>query len=172
MITTPRLTIRQMTLDDLDDMQVFLSDPQTLDFWERPYTDDETRAAIERNIKSYADNGFGRWAVILKETGALIGICGIARSEIDGRDLNDLGYIFDKAHWGKGYATEAAQAVVDYAFEVLRLESITANMPHDHHASRRVAEHLGMVKIGEFSNPKNRGIRTFLYEIIGATTPG
>ncbi len=165
MITTRRLTIRELTLDDLGELQTFLSDPQTLDFWERPYTAEETRAVIERNLKSYQEHGYGRWAVILKETGTLIGICGIAKSEIDGREVNDLGYIFDKAHWGKGYATEAAQAVVDYAFEVLKLDSIIANMPHDHHASRRVAEHLGMVKIGEFNNPRNRGIRTLLYEI-------
>jgi len=165
MIETPRLTLRPMTLDDLDAMQAFLSDPETLTFWERPYTDEETRGAIERNIKSYAEYGFGRWAVILKETGDLIGICGIVRLEVDDREINDLGYIFDKAYWGKRYATEAAQAVADYALETLKLDSVTANMPWDHDASRRVAEHVGMTKVGEFRNPRNRGIRTFLYEL-------
>lgn len=152
-------------MDDLDALHAILSDNETLSFWPRPYTREETRDSIQRNIKSYADNGFGRWACVLKETGAVIGLCGIVKMETNGREVNDLGYIFGKSHWGKGYATEAAQAVVDHAFGVLGLDSITANMPWDHNASRRVAEHLGMIKIGEFNNLRNRGIRTLLYEL-------
>lgn len=165
MINTPRLTIRPYTMDDLDALDAILSDAETLDFWPRPYTREETLAGIERNIKSYTDNGFGRWAVVLKGTGLLTGLCGIVKMEVDGSEVNDLGYIFGKNHWGKGYATEAARAVMDYAFDVLKLDTITANMPWDHHASRRVAENIGMAKIGEFNNPRNRNIRTLLYEI-------
>lgn len=164
-IDTPRLIIRPYTPDDLDALDAILSDPETLVFWEKPYTREETRGSIERNIQSTDKNGFGRWAVILKDTGLLIGLCGIVRMESDGREVNDLGYIFHRDYWGQGYATEAARAVMGYAFEVLELDSVTANMPWNHDASRRVAERLGMARIGEFSNPRNRGIRTLIYEI-------
>lgn len=171
MIQTTRLTIRPYTLDDLDALDAFLSDAETLSFWPRPYTREETRGSVERNMKSSAENGFGRWAVVLKESGLVIGLCGIVRMETNGHEVNDLGYIFHRDYWGKGYATEAAQAMLKYGFEVFKLDTITANMPWNHDASRRVAEHIGMTKTGEFNNPRNRGIRTLLYEAHSERSP-
>lgn len=164
MINTARLTIRPYALNDLDALLAILSDAETLSFWPRPYTREEVRGSIERNIKSTEENGYGRLAVIHKETGLLIGLCGIVRMETDGRDVYDLGYIFHRDYWGQGYATEAARAVLDHALNVLHIGPITANMPWNHDASRRVAERLGMTKIGEFENTRNRGIRTLFYE--------
>ncbi len=164
MIHTPRLTIRPYTPDDLDALFEILSDVRTMSFWPRPYTRDEAKAWMERSLKSTDENGFGRWAVILNESGRLIGDCGIVRSEVDGRQVYDLGYILYKDYWGNGYATEAARAWVRYAFDTLKLDTISVNMPANHDASRGVAERLGMKKIGEFDNARNRGIRTLLYQ--------
>jgi RimJ/RimL family protein N-acetyltransferase len=78
---------------------------------------------------------------------------------------NDLGYILHHRHWGSGHATEAARDAMEDAFTRLGMEELHANMAHDHHASRRVAERIGMRRVGEFINARNRDIPTFIYTI-------
>jgi RimJ/RimL family protein N-acetyltransferase len=167
MIETPNLLLREVSIDDLDALHSILSDAETMSFWPRPFTRDETLAWIERSIASYADHGFGRYAVVLKESGEIIGDCGIIRTTVNGTPANDIGYIIHRDHWGNGYATEAARAVMEHAFTTLGLDTLLANMAHDNHPSRRVAEKLGMTKIGEFNNERNRGILTNLYVMEG-----
>lgn len=164
-LDTKHLTLREYTPEDADALYPVLSDAETMSFWPKPLSMDNVRAWIDRSIRSYSENGFGRYAVVLKETGELIGDCGIVRSELDGQAVIDLGYIIHKNHWKKGYATEAARAVIDFAFSTLNLSTLHANMPHDHHASRKVAEKLGFTRVKEFNNERNRGIKTFLYEL-------
>jgi RimJ/RimL family protein N-acetyltransferase len=160
---TPRFFIRPFRDTDLDTLHGILSDPVTMRFWPAPFTREQSEQWLHRNIARVAENGLGRMALILRETQALIGDCGIVRLEIDGRLENDLGYIVHHAHWGKGYTTEAAGALRDYGFETLGLTRLCANMPADHSASRRVAEKIGMQWEREFVNNRNRGIRTCLY---------
>jgi RimJ/RimL family protein N-acetyltransferase len=162
-LETPRLLLRQLTLDDLEALHHIFSDPVTMSFWPAPFSLEQTRGWIGRSIRSYEENGFGRYAVVLKENGRLIGDCGIIRSEIDGVEENDLGYIISRDQWKQGYATEAAEACMRHAFDVLKLERICANMAHDHHGSRRVAERIGMTFEREFRNRRNRDILTRLY---------
>lgn len=164
-LRTERLTVREFTLDDLDAWSRIVGDPATMRFWPKPLTLDEAQGWIEQTIASYREYGFGRWAVITNDSDVLIGDCGIRRREVDGEEVNDLGYILSCEEWGKGYATEMAGTVRDYAFETLKLTSLHANMAFDHDASRRVAEKIGMTRVREFDNPRNRGIRTFLYRL-------
>ncbi len=85
-----------------------------MSFWPAPFTTEQTSQWIERSIKSYAENGFGRFAVELKESGKLIGDCGILISELDRKPEYDLGYIIYAEYWGKGYGTEAARSALEY----------------------------------------------------------
>lgn len=163
LIETNNLIIREYREEDAGELFEILSDPITMSFWPEPYTMEGVKSWIERSIRSYEEHGFGRYAVILKETGRIIGDCGIVRSTLDGEEVVDFGYIIHHDYWGKGYATEAAIAVRDYAFSVLGLNTLHINMPYNHDASRKVAEKLGAVKVREFENAKNRNIRTFLY---------
>lgn len=163
MIETQRLTLRPLERGDLDDMYRIQSDPVTMAFWPAPFSLDASRAWIERSIESFRVNGFGRYALIVKDSGALIGDCGILRSPIDGTPENDLGYIIFHTFWNQGYATEAAAACKRYAFETLQLDRVCANMPVDHMASRRIAEKIGMSLEREFHNTRNRNILTCLY---------
>ena len=123
---------------------------------------------IERSLRSYAEHGFGRFAAILRETGQLVGTSGIARLPVDGAPCNDLGYIIHHPFWRRGLATQAAFALRDHAFATLALPDLQANMPLDHHGSRRVAERIGMTLIRTFRNPGNRDRETYLY---GLTRP-
>lgn len=136
-----------------------------MSFWPRPYTKPETVVWLERNMQSYLQNGFGRWAVILKKTGELIGDCGIHTSEVDGHQEISLGYIIDKKHWNKGYATEASLKCMEYAFAALYIERLVATMSHDNLSSIKVAEKIGMKKEKEYYNRRNRNILTYVYSI-------
>ena len=106
-----------MNMSDYDALYAVLADPEIMQHY--PYTFDEERvkAWIERNMKRYKDNGFGLWAVCLKETGEMIGDCGLTLQNIDGEMLPEIGYHIRKDCQRKGYAKEAASAVLKWAFE-------------------------------------------------------
>jgi RimJ/RimL family protein N-acetyltransferase len=165
MLETKHLILRPYTLQDFDALLLILSDPTTMHFWPRPYTGPEVKTWIERSMQSYVEHEFGRYAVVHKATQKLIGDCGILKGNIAGEVLNDLGYIIHHPYWEKGYATEAVQAVKNYAFQTLHLDVLYANMAYNHHASQKVAEKIGMKRLKEFTNERNRNIKTFLYVV-------
>jgi len=164
-IETNRLIIKEYTYEDISKLHVILSNPKTMSFWPSPFTLAQTEIWINNNIKRYSELGFGRWAIILKETGELIGDCGMMLSELDGTQEHDLGYIIHYPYWHKGLAFEAAKACSNYAFNTLGIKRLCANMAFDHIASSTVAQKIGMGKEKEFYNSRNRNILTYLYSI-------
>lgn len=118
------------------------SDPEVM-----KYTGDVSFESLEQTkhfIKIYPDykkNGFGRNAVILKETNEFLGWCGLKKLE-DG--TVDIGYRFLKRHWNKGYATESAKAIIEFGFKNYGLTEIIGNAAAENIGSIRVFEKLGM----------------------------
>jgi RimJ/RimL family protein N-acetyltransferase len=141
---TDRLELRALSLDDLDEMASMLGDAEALIYWGSPLSREESRWWIERNLRRYEGDGFGRCAVILRSTGELVGDCGLIRTLVEARPEVELGWIVRRSHQGKGIATEAAAAWRDYAFDTLGLERIVSMVSEANVASRRVAEKLGM----------------------------
>ncbi len=91
---------------------------------------DESRSSIEYIQQQYKDFGIGRWAVILKETNEFLGWSGIKfiTNEINNhKDFYEIGYRFIEKHWGKGYATEAGKAFVNYAFNEMNVDALYAS---------------------------------------------
>ena len=170
-LQTQHLTIRRYQWKDLDALYTLLSHPVTMQYWPEPFSQDGVKSVIARNIKSYLQYGFGRYAVNLKSTGELVGHAGVSKMAVAGEIVNDLGYIIHYPYWGHGYATEAAAAIKTNAFKTLQLDSLSANMPWDHNASRRVAEKIGMQFVKEFQNERNRNIRTLLYTVHNQQSP-
>lgn len=85
------------------------------------------------------------WAIVEKETGKLVGYCGIHKVKINEvEEKDELAYRVYKKLWGKGFATEAAKAMSDYAFNVLKLPEIVSCIAHDNERSMRVAEKVGL----------------------------
>ena len=115
-LETERLFLREMSMDDFDALYKVLADREIMQHY--PYTFDEERVRswIERNMNRYKDNGFGLWAVCLKETGEMIGDCGLTLQNIEGEMLPEIGYHIRRDQQRKGYAKEAAIAVRDWAF--------------------------------------------------------
>lgn len=164
-LETERLFIRPYQAEDVDLLYAILSDPVTMSYWPAPFVREQVKAWISRNQASYREHGYGRWALIEKGEGRLIGDAGIVQAEIDQKLEFDLGYIIAAPHWRKGYAFEAVQACLNYGLTHLKLPRVVANMAFNHEGSRKVAEKIGMVYEKQFLNRRNRDIVTLLYSV-------
>jgi ribosomal-protein-alanine N-acetyltransferase len=163
-LETERLTLRRLTTRDLDALAAIYADPEVRRFFpEGTLTYEETREELEWIIEVYYGRyGYGLWATIEKETGALIGRCGLlpwkivpgrdGRSGLDGPDEYpgddasvevEVAYLLARDHWGRGLGTEAARAIVDYAFRRLHLTRLICLFEPENAASRAVADHAG-----------------------------
>jgi RimJ/RimL family protein N-acetyltransferase len=165
-LKTERLVMRSMVADDLDDLLGIFGDPVVMAaFGEAPLDWQQVRRWLKRNLDHQHRHGYGLFAVCLKENGRLIGDCGLEVMEISGEQVAELGYDFRSDHWSRGYATEAACAVRDFAFNTLRLPRLISLIRLGNAASERVAQKTGLEKIGRIQ--RNHG--TYLrYEIENA----
>lgn len=143
-IETPRLLLRQFTMDDLDDLHLIYSHPDLSQYLsnEQPLRLEQTRAAIASIRETWQQHNFGVWAVVYKKRKRLIGHCGL--KFLENTSEIQIGYLLLKAYWGGGLGTEAAAAVLQYSFEVVKLERIVAIAKPENIASRRVMEKVGM----------------------------
>ena len=155
MIGTKRLLLREYTPDDFAAIYAILSDPETMQHYPEPFDAERIRSWIAWNQKNYRQYGFGLWAVILKETGSLIGDCGVTMQQIDGETLPEIGYHIGKQYWRQGFAREAASAVRDWFFRHTDSCAVYACMKDTNTASFRTALSVGMKKVKEFPDPKN-----------------
>ncbi|BAY93540.1 MULTISPECIES: GNAT family N-acetyltransferase [unclassified Tolypothrix] len=140
-IETLRLRLRHLTLADFDDLFRIYSDAEIMKYLV-PRTAEQTQTSLYRHIKQWEENNFGMWAVIHKETGKIIGRCGLGYLA-DTPEV-ELGYVFDKSFWNMGIATEASQATLKYGFWEVKLDRIVAIAHPENIASVRVIEKLGM----------------------------
>lgn len=114
-LETERLYLRELELSDAGELAKVLSDPESMKFYPYPFSPQEVENWITWNIDNYAKYGFGLWAVIRKEDNAFLGDCGITMQNIDGEKLPEAGFHIIKEFTRKGYASEAAWAVMKYA---------------------------------------------------------
>ena len=154
-IETERLGLREYTPDDFDALYEIMSDPETMQHYPAPFTEERTRRWITWNLENYKTYGFGLWAVVLKETGEFIGDCGVTIQNIDGEMLPEIGYHIHKKHWRKGYAKEAARAVRDWVFRNTDYDTVYSYMKYTNIGSYSTAMANGMKKVKEYPDPKN-----------------
>ncbi len=150
-IETKRLYLRELRLEDSVELGKILTDPESMAYYPRPYTSEEVKTWIERNIDSYQKNRHGLWAVVLKEGNRFIGDCGITIQDIDGERLPELGYRINKNYCNKGYATEAAKGCMDYAFSTLNIQTLYTYTDSLNVPSMKVAEKNGMKFVRNFT---------------------
>src|SRR5919198_1435803 len=141
-LETERPLIRPLTAADLDGVHVVFSDAEVMRFVPGGACDrDGSRARLRALIEHQRDHGFSKWAVIEKESGQLIGDCGL--QYLDGGPDIELGFHIARSRWGRGYATEAAAACLRWANQE-RLERVVAIVDPENRASVRVLEKLPM----------------------------
>lgn len=153
-IETERLLFRELLPSDAEAMFELDSDPDVVKYvGVKPHTHiNQTHELIEMIRQQYLDYGIGRWAAILKETNEFIGWAGLKYiKELNGRtNTYDLGYRFLKRHWGKGYGTESAQAFIDFGFNEMKLDRISAYIDVENIASQKVLEKCGLTFTNTF----------------------
>ncbi len=141
-IETPRLRLREFHISDAPALYELNSDPEVMRYTgDKPFSSISEAKTFVQNYDAYEKYGFGRWAVISKASGRLVGWCGLKRNE---KDLIDIGFRFFREEWNKGYATESATATLRYGFEKLGLQRIIGRAARENTASLRVLEKLGM----------------------------
>ena len=141
---TSRLLLRHFTADDIDFLVALHSDPDVTQFIGGVKSPEQTRQRLEQWIHEYQVYGCSKWAVVLRSTGELVGRCGLAIEAVEGADYWELGWTFARAHWGNGYATEAAKAAMEHSFHALGHQRLISLIRPGNLPSVRVAKRLGM----------------------------
>ena len=156
-LETERLVLRPLVPEDAAGLFRIISDPDNVRYLGTISSSvEQVRGYIDSHIAANAPHGLGFCAAVLRSTGDVIGRAGLFLSNIDGKDEVELAYLFDKAHWGRGYATESARAFVDYGDRIGAGRMIAIVHPQNT-ASIRVAEKSGFVYERELSNYKDFG---------------
>ena len=155
-LETKRLFLREMTMSDLDALFAVLGDKEIMQHYPYSFDEERVRSWIERNMKRYTDDGFGLWAVCLKDTGEMIGDCGLTLQNIDGQMLPEIGYHIRKDQQRRGYAKEAAAAVRDWAFQNTEYPALYSYCKYTNVGSFKTAESIGMHFEKEYEDEANK----------------
>ena len=160
-IETERLFLRKMDENDFDALYEVLADADIMQHY--PYTFDENRVRnwIQRNIERYRIFGFGLWAVCLKETGEMIGDCGLTLQLIDGRIKPEIGYHIRANKQRNGYAKEAAIAVRDWTFNNTPFQIVYSYMKYTNAPSVKTAISYGCKQVDEYKDDENEITKVF-----------
>lgn len=155
---TDRLLVRHFQMTDLDAFAELCADPVVM-----RYVGDGTtlpRSEVARWIEvcgdRYATRGYGTSTVFEKATGRFVGYCGVVQAP--DHDFDELIYVFHRAAWGRGYATEVGRAMLAYVFARSSLSKVYATIYADNHSSRKVADKLGMTVEKEVADPDGQAV--------------
>ena len=143
-LETSRLRLREFVSQDADALAAILGDPVAMKYYPAAFDHKGVEEWIGKNIARYQCDGHGLWAMVLKDSGELIGDCGCTLQDVEGQDHIEIGYHVRRDLWGKGYATEAAFVCMDYAFTRLGAARVISMIRPQNLQSRRVAEKNGM----------------------------
>lgn len=154
---TQRLYMREMEQDDFDALCRILQDEETMYAYNGAFGDEETQEWLDRQISRYRRYGFGLWALVLKENGEMIGQCGVTMQPWKDKEVIEVGYLLRRDCWHKGFATEAARACKEYAFDILNADEVCSIIRDTNTASQRVAKRNGM-KITDEWTKHYRGV--------------
>jgi ribosomal-protein-alanine N-acetyltransferase len=145
-LTTPRLTLRRWRDEDRAPFAAMNADPRVMEFFPATLSRAESDALVDRIEAHFDEHGFGAWAIEVPGVAPFVGFTGLSvpRFEAPFMPCVEVGWRLAVAHWGKGYATEAARLALDYGFETLRLAEIVAFTVPANLRSRAVMERIGM----------------------------
>lgn len=169
-ISTERLLLRRMTMKDAQDIFEYSRDPLVAQhvLWDAQRHISEAKEYVRYMNRRYRDDLPSSWGIIDKASGRLVGTIGYMMHSEENASV-ELGYSLARWVWGKGYATEALRAVIDYTFETMDVNRIEAQHEIDNPASGRVMEKCGMIKEGVLRQRlynKGKFVDVALYSIL------
>ncbi len=138
--------MRELNHDDFEDLAEILQNPNVMYAYEHNFSDNDVRKWLDRQIERYNQYGFGLWAMILKDTGEMIGQAGLTIQHYKDNEVLEIGYLLKECFWHNGYASEVAKGCRRYAFEQLNKDKVYSIIKSDNHPSMKVAESIGMKK--------------------------
>lgn len=160
-IETERLFLKEMTDDDFLALYKVLSNSDIMQHYPYVFDEDRAREWTQRNIKRYRELGFGLWAVYLKQTGEVIGDCGLTMQLINGEIKPEIGYHIRADKQRQGYAKEAAIAVRDWTFNNTPFNMVYSIMKYTNEASAKTAMSYGCKQVDEFADEINGITKVF-----------
>jgi RimJ/RimL family protein N-acetyltransferase len=161
-LTTDRLLVRPLAPQDAADLAAIWSDPDVTRYMGGPRDHEETyRGLLAEAEEGGANPTDTLYPVTERSSGVVIGHCGFLGKEVDGEAETELIYVFAKAGWGKGFATEAARALCTVAFEQLGVKRLIALIDPENEGSARVAEKAGMRFWKETVRPTGKRLRVY-----------
>jgi len=163
-LRTGRLLLRPWRTADLDPFAAMNADPEVMEHFPAMLSPGQSAALVERIARCFDEQGYGLWAVELPGEASFAGFVGLAPVDLEVAfaPAVELGWRLARVFWGRGIATEAASAAVDFAFEQLRLPDLVSYTAVRNQRSRRVMERLGMVR-----DPAE----DFLHPLLAASDP-
>lgn len=160
-IETDRLILRELEESDFESLYEVLGDPENMKHYPYAFDEESVRNWISRNRKRYSLFGFGLWAVCLKDSGELIGDCGLTMQSINGIIRPEIGYHIHRKHQQKGYARESAEAVRDWTFTHTPFNVIFSYMTKTNTPSAAAAQSWGCRLVDEYKDEANGAIKVY-----------
>ncbi len=144
-LETNRILLRQWKNQDLPAFAKLNSDPEVMKYFPNRLNRKESDAIAEKCKSLISENGWGFWALELKNTEEFLGFVGLhsIKADLPFSPCVEIGWRLSKKHWGNGYATESAKTVLDYAFETLKLNDVVSFTTRSNTPSRAIMERLG-----------------------------
>lgn len=149
-LETERLFLRHLRQSDFNDVCKLLQDPVVMYAYEGAFSEQEVQEWINKQFRRYQNDGFGLWGIVEKCSGELIGQCGITYQDYEGKQIPEVGYLLRKEFWHRGYATEAAIACKEYAFNIRHFNKVYSIIRDTNIASQNVALRNGMKIVATF----------------------
>ena len=140
----PRVRLRQWNDADLEPFAAMNADPEVMEFFPQPQTREQSIASLERLKRGIDERGWGLWAVEIEQ--GVAGFTGLAKPDFEAHftPCIEIGWRFRRRFWGRGYAREAAQVALSFAFERLRLQEVVSLTAQLNERSQRLMQRLGM----------------------------
>ncbi|WP_432564961.1 GNAT family N-acetyltransferase [Kineococcus sp. SYSU DK003] len=147
-LTTERLLLREFTTDDFEAVHAYAADPEVCRHvsW-GPNTVEQTREFLEEMVAASSRDARDSWTWAVTDAGAVLGACSVTVTSREHR-RGEMGYVLARSAWGRGYATEAAAAVLAFAWTALGLERVEATCRPGNTASAAVLRRVGMQQEG------------------------
>ncbi len=161
-LETERLYLREFVEEDKEEFAKILLDKEAMQHFNHEFTEDNVTGWINYCIENYRKIGHSFWAVIRKSDDRFLGDCGITIQTIDGEELPEVGYHFNREFWGNGYAPEAAKACVEYGFDKLKFPALYSYMTESNIPSQKVAIKAGMEQFKKF---EDEGLKLVAFRI-------
>lgn len=154
-IQTQRLGLRAWQAADLSPLADMCADPKVMQFFPETLTFEQSKSLLDRLQKCDREHGFTYFALELKETNEFLGFAGMLNQTYDApfTPCVDIGWRLKKAAWGKGYATEAAKACLNFAFQNKKIKEIYSVCTSKNEASKSIMKKIGMQYEGSFMHP-------------------